>query len=456
MHAAFEPLLDAATVRGLLAEPLPRFLGADLVVADCELVHARRRTFAKPANAGRTFLTVSYRVGLGTPDCPHVAIRSELLHGRATLGEPADLPARLPTVFSVAVPPVRLELRRFPDDAALPQLAALADPQRARQMMPLAALACLGERVDDGTGDPHPLHVRVANFRPGERCTLAYSVEAVATGTDTDTRAGTSTDTSTDAERVYVKVFADAHAGVVATRIAWLAESCSTPGRRLLVPRLLGYDATLRAVWQEAVSGTPPLAALGGPAATDALAALASALAELHAMPSAIAPVTRRERVVEAARKAQKLAQACEDLAPSLHATLALCTAALESLPAERFELRHGDAHLGQFLLVGARVAMFDCDELARGDLEQDLAALVVELEDCARDGRCTHAAPAALLKGYAAAPDAPRSLDPALYDFHYRLQRLDRAYRDWWRRGAVAADDVRRSIALAAAGARA
>lgn len=429
MHAAFEPLLDPATVRGLLAPRLPEFLGADVVVAGCEVVHARRRTYAKAASAGRTFLTVSYRVGLGTSAQPDRAVRSELLHGRATLGEPPDLPARLPGVLSVAVPPVRLELRRFPDDAALSQLAVLADPDRAGEVMPFAARERLGAHA--------ALHVRVASFRPGERCTLAYAVAGAPRH-----------------EHVYAKAFADAQAGALATRIAWLADCNSQPDRTLLVPRLLGYDATLRTVWQEGVAGTPPAAALAGHDAARAIDSLAAALAELHSTPSAIDASTRLERVAESERKVRKLAGAYAELVRPLDTALAVCGTRLATLSPERYELRHGDAHLGQFLLAGARVAMFDCDELARGDLEQDLAALVVELEDAARAGRCGPAVPRSLLAAYSSAPLAPRAPDPELFDFHYRLQRIDRAYRDWWRRGAAADADVRRSIALAAEGA--
>lgn len=416
VHAAFTSLLDPHAVRAVLATPLPVFLGTDLVVTGCEILHARCRTFAKAASSARTFLTFVYSIALGRSDRPGDVLRHELVHGRATL---EDRGARAPHVLTVATPPLWIELRRFPDDLALPQLATLADPRRVLAAMPAEARACVAHGAVD---------VRVASFRPGERCTIAYA----------DARG---------AARVYAKTYADGQAPAVAHRIAALAQHAASG--RLLVPRLLGVDAERGAIWQAAVEGTAPLASLDADRAHTTLTAVAEALAELHAGPAVAPRVARSTRLEEAERKARKLERAEVVAGADLRHLLDRCAHALPQLAPERFELRHGDAHLGQFLLAGARVAMFDCDELACGDLEEDLAALAVQLEDLVAAGRCAPGAVDALLSGYRTCAAAPRVPDPALYAFHYRLQRLDRAYRDWWRRGAAAVVDARRSLAL-------
>lgn len=343
-----------------------------------------------------------------------------LVHGRASL-RPAAEPRN--GEYGLDWQEGSLALRVFPDDPALPQLGSLADAGRAVAVMPAPARDRLASRPDVG----------IVSFRPGERCTFEY-------GPGRHVRS----------ETVYAKCYSGGHSTAIARRIAALS---ATEGERLCVPALLGHVAALGTVWQAGANGESPWTAFVALPGVGALRALAGALAELHASDAPAPVALRGQRVIEAVRKVRKLTLAQPALDRDARDALVACAALESSLPGEARELRHGDAHLGQFLLAGERVAAFDWDELAHGDLEQDLAALAVELEDAADVGCVAAEAAATLVGAYGAVEERPRTPDARLFAFHYRLQRIDRAYRDWWRLGGGSRERAARSIARASAG---
>lgn len=449
-EAAFAPFLDAATMQGLLSRRLPALVGERALLCDLRLLHAWRKTYARPGKAHRSWLSVCYEMELARS--PSAPVERVLLHGRAEPdadGERAAAagggwPLRLSTSMA------RIELRLFPDDPAMPQLASLFAPRRS----PL------------GGGDPRPLHARVVSYRPGERCTLALEDAA-------------------GRPRAFAKTFADpARATAVAARLAAVARGLGARGAATLqVPALLRTDLAApggeaaHTVWTEACGGEALVARRDDPESHRALALVATALAELHATPVAGLPrAERATRLLEARRKLRKLAGVFPEASAAAASGLVRCEALLEDAGLRAVALdctRHGDVHPGQFLLRRGRVALFDFDELARGDLEEDLVALAVALDSQATS-LAVHAAagdddPAgarlawqapdvastwlpALLAAHVASGRAPRAPQAGLVELHWRLQWLDRAYRSFWRHGGGAAAVIRRALHAVAA----
>jgi hypothetical protein len=229
---------------------------------------------------------------------------------------------------------------------------------------------------------------------------------------------------------------------------------------RLQVPALLALDERTATVWTGALDGLPLRHDAGrradsGRERAGSPEGLAIALAELHgaAVPG-LQPATREQRLREAARKLRKLAHVLPAAAADAECALERC----ESLRLEASRAgvpqdvpRHGDVHPGQFRLCGGRIALFDFDELALGDAEEDLAALAVALEVAALEpdvaGDAAGGPPAAGAEGAAqllpriaaanaAGRPAARAPQDSLLEFHLRLQWIDRAYRSAWRDG--------------------
>lgn len=440
-EAAFAPFLDAPTMQGLLASRLPALVGEHALVCDLRLLHAWRKTYARPGNAHRSWLSVCYEMDLARS--PRAPVERVLLHGRAepdagdavAAGEAGGWPLRLST------PAARIELRLFPDDPAMPQLGALFAPQSSPR-------------------DPRPLHARVVSYRPGERCTLAL-------------------EDATGRARFFAKTFADsARAAAVAARLEAVADGLRRRGAGALqVPALLPPGAEDPCtVWTAACAGEPLVAAVEAGAAGPALAQVAAALAELHATPVAGLPrAERATRLLEARRKLRKLAGAFPEASAAAAEGLSRCEALLDDplLRATPLDCtRHGDLHPGQFLLHRGRVVLFDLDELACGDAEEDLVALAVALESPAgvRDpqpaadplamrlawqpsgGGASSPWLETLVAAYLASGRAPRAPRAALLELHWRLQWLDRAYRSYWRHGSAAAGVIRRALDAVAA----
>ncbi len=444
VETAFAPFLEPATMCRLLASHLPVGPGGPAQVRDVQVLHAWRKTWARVDPAHRAYLLVSYSVGIESPG--EGGAERLLLQGRADLaGEPVEpavvVPARGAVRGQGASPawPLRLdtahaslELRRFPDDAALPQLPAL----HARRAAP---------RID-----APPLRARVVSYRPGERCTLAF-------------------DDATGRAHAFAKTFADAQvARAVAARLEAVGLALQSRGAsRLRVPVLLALEEPGATVWTGAIDGValPAPAGLGLAAGGDAAGRpeeLALALADLHgSVVPGLAPATREQRLREATRKLRKLAQALPAVAALATTGLARCESLLREAGLAALPLdvpRHGDVHPGQFRVCGRQIALFDFDELALGDAEEDLAALAVALEVAALEstGATGYAQAAQLLPRLAAAHAAGhrtrRALDPSLLEFHLRLQWLDRAYRSFWRDGARRRDLVELALGRVAA----
>lgn len=428
---ALATFTDPAAVARLLTSQAGAAFGAQAAIRDVRLLHAWRRTWAKADRARRGWLTTCYAVEF-TPG-PHAALETCVLHGHAEHCEPAGVVAPAAAAGAVAdVPAIgwplalhtaaaRMTLRRFPDDPAMPQLAQL---YAARATHP----------GDDTAGG---LQARLVSYRPGVRCTLVF--------VDAAGRA-----------RRYAKTFADVtQAREVARRLELLQcdrrERGDGPGV-LRLPTLLADAAggahARHTVWTAALGGLPPDASPAGAFGPRGLGLVVDALRELHATPLPGLPRAERAvRLEEAGRKLRKMARRHPGAAAAAGGALQRCAALLDAPDVARLPLRasrHGDVHAGQFLVDAGRVALFDLDELALGDPEEDLAALSVAMvaPRVALPLASSPPPPAGPWLARFAERHARQASAPvaALLEFHLRLQWIDRAYRSDWRHGEDAA----------------
>lgn len=392
----FSALLDPAQARGRLELEVRALWGETLEVTSCEVLHVWRKIHARAASAHKSVARVSFRLALH--DRRDDSYTETLVHGLLSLQGQA----------------VRLNLHRFPDDPELPQLLMLTDPQLVLQRAP----AAVGAHCGRGPAT----RVEVVSFRPGQRCTLRIAGRGTAQMS------------------AFAKTFRDDSGAALADRLAQLSRSSIERLPGLVWPRLLAYDASSRTVWQEAVIGAkafldyPPRRSIArGP-----WRELGAVLAALHGTPlEGVARFDAGKRLFEADKKVTKLENAGLAGAPAARATLKRCETQFAALPPRDGVQLHGDLHIGQLARAGNRIALFDFDEVVQGPVEQDLASLRVSIESTGAIRAATVRAFAGVIAGYVEA--GGRAPDAAALDWHYRLQQIDRAYRDYWRHDAAA-----------------
>lgn len=396
----FTPLFDPTRARARLEREARARWGESLQVTHCEVLHVWRKVHARAASAHKSFARVSYRLGLH--DRRDDSYQDSLVHGLLSL-EGRD---------------VHIDLRRFPEDPALPQLAQLADPECVLQGAPAAVVAHCGAGM--------AARVEVVSFRPGERCTLRVVGAGPAHAT------------------AFAKTFRDDTATVLAERLERLSQTRYARAPQLHWPTLLGCDPSRRTVWQEAVpdaraflEGSPRRSLARG-----AWRELGIVLAALHGttLPG-VERLARVQRLFEADKKLVKMESAGLGAAPAARAAWQHCASRIDQLAPAEPVLLHGDLHLGQLARTGARIALFDHDELVLGPAEQDLASLRVSLESTGAARAAVERAFANVLEGYRAG--GARMPQPQALDWHYRLQLIDRAYRDYWRYDSLAAGRI-------------
>jgi len=189
-----------------------------------------------------------------------------------------------------------------------------------------------------------------------------------------------------------------------ASRTCWLASQAIAVPRILRVSDRLGAYAML----MHAMPGTPAdVSSLPPPRL---IAALAKALAALHALPPAACPfdeslgvrLTRAATAV-AAGEIDDSEFDPRNIATSAEALLARLTA---RQPPEDFVVVHGDATLSNLMVDGeGNVGFIDCGNAGRGDRYLDLAVLAADIAE-------HHGAPAAdmFAHAYGGAWDAAKA----------------------------------------------
>lgn len=410
---AFSHLTDVTAMAKAWHEHLPSLQGGEFKFEACHVQYARCRTYLNPQSWHKSFMCVCYEFDTAVgDDVPH----KPMLYGRAYLqGRSRKEFETLPQQSAAhLVPDLDMIVWNFPNDPQLPQLAELLDTTLVKRHLPYGRLPFSdAESIDD-------IRVQVVRYRPEQRCILRYDIRF---GHDNRTFV------------LYAKVFADDNGERVFSRI----EHCYGVADKLGVhiARPLGYSATLRAIWQAELIGTPLAIGWDLRGQPIPMTTIGHCLAKLHAADVPMQKiVTRETRLLDATKKSRKLAQMLPEIDTLLAEIVSHAERELPHLPTAPPAVIHGDVHFGQFLITpDGGLALFDFDEWTSGDPAQDLADLIVDpyVSHFARDQACDRGAvssgiAATLLASYRrhAAWDVT---DEAVI-WHVRIQLINKAYR--------------------------
>ncbi len=422
--SAFAAFTDADTMRTLLGGAVRALWDDAHHIVECEVAHAWRKTYGKAASWHKSHLRVCYRLHLTRAE--ETGAFPAWVHGTARLGEfPAGETAAAAISHGVAT----LRLHRFPEDAGLPQLPALVDSDRAR------------ERIETlfGASVAGPVSVSVLRYRPGDRCSFRVGPESAA---------------RQEFPCAFAKTYADDTGALVFERLRRLFLEGRERGNAFPVAEPLAYDAATRTVWQRWIDGGTVADLTGTDGFAERVRQCARALASLHAVPVDGLPACARASLLHDTRKrAVKLALAYPETAEALEHTLAELARTVDALPLEASVTIHGDVHLEQFLVAAEGVAVADVDEMARGDAEQDLASLLVDLRLRAVD--CGSREPWEDVAAEAYGFQARTPVSSSLLAWHLARHGIDKAYRLHWRDQPGLTPTVIRLIAWAADSAR-
>lgn len=400
---AFAPLADALRMRAVLARPVQRLWGAHCELLDCAVAHLWRKTYGNPASRHRAYVKVCYRLALERRI--DGGKFTGWVHGIARHDNAHGMPPPAQAALALRMVGLHLWLQRFPDDDALPQLQLLSD---AQQMAPLIA-SMLARKLDDAALD-------VVSYRPGERCTLRYTLRA-----------------GTEHSVVFAKTFDDARGALLHERLHALALCARHGGRMPFTPQPLAYDDAARTLWLHGVDG--PTAAQAGAtrARADVLEPCMLALARLHQSTLPL-PVRqgRSALLADTVKRAHKMFAAHADLCAPVAAALRVCARELQRLPRHRGVPLHADAHAGQFILAAHGAVLVDLDEMTLGDAEQDLASMAVDWYCRADDAQDGARAAREVIATYVAI--RPDGLHESLLQWHLCLQSITKAYRVFWK----------------------
>lgn len=401
---AFAVLADPVRMRSVLAQPVNTLWDADLELLDCGVAHLWRKTYGNRASRHRAYVKACYRLLLrrGNDDGTFTG----WVHGIARHeGDDSGFSGTPAAALPLHIDGLRMNLQRFPDDDALPQLALLSD---ARRMAPLIA-GMLARGLDAAAVD-------VVSYRPGERCTLRYALR---------TRGARSA--------VFAKTFDDARGELLHERLHSLALFARHGERAHFTPQPLAYDHATRTLWLHGVDGPTAAQALASHPPRDVLEPCMQALARLH--DSALPLLDRQGRnalLADTVKRAHKMYDAHAELRAPIEAALRVCAREVERLPRHRDVPVHADAHTGQFILATHGAVLVDLDEMTLGDAEQDLASMAVDLYCRAGNAHAGLRAMREAVETYVAL--RPDGLHERLLQWHLCLQSITKAYRVFWK----------------------
>ena len=294
----------------------------------------------------------------------------------------------------------------WPNDPALPQLAALTSASRLPGHLPEAVLGLRGTIAS----------IQVLRYEPERRATLRCTLNgAVASETHCV---------------VYGKTFGDEEAAqTLLQRFQYFWELAQIDVAAPWVAQPLGWDRATRTLWQASASGQPLMAAANSVDAGADFERIGRALAKLHlaALPAASIRSTTYW-LGELQLRVQKLSRAVPGLEARVRDLATTLEAATLRLPRARQTLIHGDFHPEQVWLNEGRVVFFDFDEFALGNPMEDLAEFIVKLQHLgASPERCKRQVEA-LTEAYRAA--APRYFNAQWLQWHRSMQTLLQASR--------------------------
>ncbi|HET9860227.1 MAG TPA: phosphotransferase [Nocardioidaceae bacterium] len=313
------------------------------------------------------------------------------------------------------LPEVGLLVWPFPADPQLVSLPTLVDPRLATDVLPPAVRQVLDLRPGE---EPR---VTVVRYQPEASATLRLEA-------DRD-RAAT----------VFAKLLADGSVTEVAARhqALWCAAARSSD-LRLAEP--LGVDPGRGVLWTRGLAGGPLSSTLSPDRLPELAAAVGALLAALHAAPLDLPrTVTVDALLVEARKKADKLARAHPAVAGQVHGLVTRATVRRADVDRVRDVTLHGDFHLDQLVGSPDGPVLVDLDSIIRGAPEVDLAEFLVDLSLRGLPGAVVEDVARTLLTSYgvSAGVDVDRALLAVCADAEFvnRCYRHLRRHASGWQR---------------------
>lgn len=406
-------LRDPERMKGVLRGHLPGLARGDLVVERCKVVHARYRTSAEDRRRGRPFLSICYE--LSVRDTGTRKRAAQVVHLRAYADGRSRRRFEDANAASVHLPELDAVVWTFPNDPRLPHLPGVIDPDAVKRHLPY-------DRLPPGLDSPadvKDVDVQVVRYKPEVRCTTRYRL-----------RGGPPDVPQT--LTLYGKTFRHDGAGEISRRIEALRAQLADDPRGFIVPRPLGWDESVKTVWQEGLSGTPLNDVIDAGNHRQFMDATARGLAGLHGVALKGLPRTALADRLRAVRaETALLSQAF----PACRARLRSITSRLENeaplLPPGPEGLVHGDFLLKQLVVSEGRLGVFDLDNFSVGDPIQDLANFIVdETRNLSHPGRDPQLVPsmiAMFLASYRSHADW--EVSPNRLRWHASVQLLRDAY---------------------------
>jgi hypothetical protein len=329
------------------------------------------------------------------------------------------------------LPELDLVVWRFPEDPRLTALPDLVTPRRAAAALPPVVRAVLG--LPEGAAP----QVTVVRYQPEASVTLRLE-------------AGLDAGLPGAPHSVFAKHLADGTVADIAARHQALW-STTDPARGLRIAEPLAVDAVRRVLWTRGVAGRPLIETVRPDRLPEATEPLGPLLAALHA--SSVATTSSigvDDLLVEAHKKADKLAWAHVPIAPLVTELVAAAAKRRREVVRERGCTLHGDFHLDQLVSSTAGPVLVDLDSLLVGPPEVDLAEFLVDLALRGLPDAVTHEVARALLSSYAAASGA--AVDAALLSVCADAEFVNRCYRHLRRHSPGWESDLEAELARHAA----
>ncbi len=425
-RGVFAAFTDAQRARELLQGCSDLLFGQPVTIDTCSVIDSLYKTYANPASWPKSTLSVCWRLHLVGGAESAIFYAKVFLAGRShaawlALDKPIVDAQALPAVMHL--PALDMIVWRFPHDPSIRHLPDAVLPHRVRQRLPLGALMPPGVNVEQVQ-----LSIEAVQYQPEKCCTTRYRVHR-----HDDRAPGAQAPLV-----IYGKTYSDDRGGQVHARQMhyWRAAAFA-------ICQPLGYDDAIKTVWSLGIEGVP----LAGVIAPDnhqrLLGQVGRCLAAVHASDlqqiGAMKEVALAELLEDCIKKIGKLGRAC----PPCAAPLAQLIAPVQQLGvqvAQSASVRHalhGDFHIGQMLLCGDEVYVFDFDSFTAGDPEKDLAEFIVALLFQAYEPAFARQLALALMDAYGAQARWKIRIDHlrwyALVEFVTRCWRFYRQQQTGW-----------------------
>ncbi len=368
----FKQFTDPEKMKALFQAHLPVFSKTSCMITACRVERSRVRSelispekridcfsiryqlTVREANQRQESVQMIYAKVYAEDFAPKIfqKIKTDLLSLRVP-GEPPDY-----------FPEQKMIVWIFPNDPKLSHLPALIHPDKVKMQLPYSHLP-------DGLNGPEDvkgLEVDVIRYHPEVRCTMRYRLAW-----------GHSNPEKT--VMLYGKTFLGEEGLSLFHLTNDLWEISIKDPKFFIIAKPLIYDAPLKMVWQQALTGKPITALIQASHDMDYIKDVAINLAHLHKSTlSPETPHTTRDRLPAIQKKILKLISVFPDLETRLKALSLQLEDDFSHLPQMEDRSAHGAFRIKEIIECQGRLAVFDLDNIAIGDSVRDLALFLSDL----------------------------------------------------------------------------